>query len=136
MRALLDAGLDPNETGASGRTALRIAARLDVIDAARLLLEQGAVVDTGTGDKVAELYPQSDDVQCREDGQREPNDSPGRTALFYAAGLASPAMVRLLLDHGADPDQGDREGRLPRAYGGHRDDKDQAAVIIAILNAH
>jgi uncharacterized protein len=135
VRALLDAGLDPNETGASGRTALMVAARLDLIDAARLLLERGVAVDTGASDKVAELYPQSDDVQCRDGGQWEPNDTPGRTALSYAAESASPPMVRLLLDHGADPDQGDREGRPPRAYTEQRDDKDRVSEIIAILNA-
>ena len=133
--ALLDAGLDPNETGASGRTALMVAAHLDLIDAARLLLERGATVDTRAGDKVAELYPQSDDVQCRDGGQWEPNDTPGRTALSYAAESASPAMVRLLLDHGADPGQADSEGRLPTAYAEQRDDKDQGTAIIELLNA-
>jgi len=133
VRSLLAQGLDPNETGASGRTALMIAARLDLIDAARILLAAGAEVNAGADAAVENIYPMSDDATCQMMGE-EPvaSDTPGRTALSYAAELASPEMVRLLLDHGADPQQGDKGDDKPIDYvpakGG-----DRAAAIRELL---
>src|SRR6516225_11374907 len=45
LRAALELGLDPNEVGASGRTPLMLAARLDLVEAAGILLEHGASPD-------------------------------------------------------------------------------------------
>ena len=44
------------------------------------------------------------------------SDTPGRTALSYAAELASPQMVRLLLEHGASAAKPDSAGRRPADY--------------------
>jgi uncharacterized protein len=112
LRRLLDMGFDPDEFGASGRTALMTAARLDLVDAASLLLDRGAKVDLGTGDAVAEPYPEGD-VLCSRAGTPPEGDTPGRTALSYAAEAGSPAMVRLLLAHGADPSAADSDGKSP-----------------------
>jgi len=67
-------------------------------------------------------------------GDQAAGDTPGRTALSYAAELGSPAMVRLLLDHGADPRKPDSAGRHPTDYIKNRTgDAAQAAVIAEML---
>lgn len=110
LRRLLDMGFDPDEFGASGRTALMTAARLGLVEAASLLLDHGAKVDLGTGDAVAEPYPEGD-VLCSRAGTPPEGDTRGRTALSYAAEAGSAAMVRLLLAHGADPAKPDSDGK-------------------------
>ncbi len=110
LRRLLDMGFDPDEFGASGRTALMIATRLGLVEAASLLLDRGAKVDLGAGDAVAEPYPEGD-VLCSRAGTPPEGDTLGRTALSYAAEVGSAAMVRLLLAHGADPAAPDSEGK-------------------------
>jgi ankyrin repeat protein len=76
VRALLDSGADPSIRNDAGATALMWAA--DDIDKMRLLLERGA------------------DANARSDD--------GRTPLMIAAGrFGSSALVKLLLDHGANP---------------------------------
>jgi hypothetical protein len=82
LRALLDLGLDPTEEGASGRTPLTVAARLDQVEGAEILLAHGAVIDTEAADAVAQT-----DVHVRRGGW-------GRYAgadsvvLYRGAGLA------------------------------------------------
>src|SRR5487761_12996 len=76
VRLLLDSGADPNVRNEAGASALMWA--VDELEKTRLLLERGA-----------EVNARSDD---------------GRTALSIAAGrVGSLAVVRLLLDSGADP---------------------------------
>jgi ankyrin repeat protein len=132
LRALLELGLDPNEMGATGRTPLMVAARLDLVEAAEILLAHGAVLDSGAGDAVAQTGG-TGDALCRN-GDVAMSDAPGRTALSYAAELASPAMVRLLLDHGAKPVQSDSTSRRPGDYAKQRNgEAAQAAEIIEML---
>jgi len=76
VRLLLDAGADPNTRNEAGATALMWA--VDDADKTRLLLRRGA------------------DPNVKSDD--------GRTALLAAtAGHPSAAVVRLLLDYGANP---------------------------------
>ena len=132
LRATLDLGLDPNETGASGRTPLMVAARLDLVEAAGILLDRGARLDTGAKDAVAQT-DNTGDPSCMA-GDQAAGDIPQRTALSYAAELGSPAMVRLLLDHGADPKQPDSAGRRPADYLKNRTgDAAQTAAIAEML---
>jgi hypothetical protein len=114
LRALLEMGVDPNGIGASGRTALMAAARLDLVDAARLLIDYGARVDAAATATVAETDAGGDPACMRGDAAAA--DTAGRTALSYAAERASPEMVRLLLAHGADPRKADAKGRRPTDY--------------------
>jgi len=67
-------------------------------------------------------------------GDKAAGDTPGRTALSYAAELGSPEMVRLMLDHGADPASPDSAGRRPADYVKNRTgDAPQSAEIAKML---
>jgi uncharacterized protein len=132
LRSVLELGLDPNGIGASGRTPLMAAVRLDLIEAADILLEQGAVPDAQATDAVAQTDGTGDPL-CMT-GDKAAGDTPGRTALSYAAELGSPEMVRLLLDHGADTNRPDSAGRRPADYIRNRTgDPAQTAKISEML---
>jgi len=97
---LLDHGGDANRSTDRGKTPLMAAAQYDRIDAARLLLANGAKVDAATW--------HADDYEAlRHDG---------RTALMYAAAYASWPVIQLLLDQGADPYAADSKGRRAIDY--------------------
>jgi len=132
LRALLELGLDPNEVGASGRTPLMVAARLDLVEAAGSLLAYGATPDAKAKDAVAQTDSTGDPL-CMT-GDKAAGDTPGRTALSYAAERGSPDMVRLLLDHGADAKRSDTTGRRPADYIKNRaGDAAQSAKIAEML---
>jgi uncharacterized protein YecT (DUF1311 family) len=131
LRTLLELGLDPNEVGASGYTPLIMAARLDLGEAVGILLAHGAAVDSRAKDAVAQT-DSAGDPQCMN-GDKATGDTPGRTALSYAAELASPATMRLLLDHGADPASRDSAGRRPADYVKNRGGDPALSVRIAEL---
>jgi uncharacterized protein YecT (DUF1311 family) len=131
LRALLDMGLDPDETGASGRTPLMVAGRLDLVAAAAILLAHGAFADKGASEAVAQTDG-ADDAPCMPAGQAA-SDTPGRTALSYAAELGSTDMVRLLLDRGAAA-KPDSAGRHPADYVKRRTgDPGHSAIIAEML---
>jgi uncharacterized protein len=133
---LLDLGFDPDEPGASGRTPLMVAARLDFVEAAKVLLAHGAAVDRGASDAVAQTDI-GGNALCMT-GDAAVGDTPGRTALSYAAEFAMPDIVRLLLDHGADPAKRDAAGRRPADYVKRRigaaSRSDEITKISAMLN--
>ena len=132
LRTLLELGLEPNEIGASGRTPLMVAARLDLVEAADILLAHGAALETGAGDAVAQTNSTGDPL-CMT-GNAAISDVPGRTALSYAAELSSPELVRLLLDRGAKADRPDSTGRRPADYAKNRSGgATQTARIIEML---
>jgi uncharacterized protein YecT (DUF1311 family) len=127
VKMLLDRGLDPDRFGASGRTALMTAARLDLVAAATMLLAHGANPNLGAGAAVETPYSEGDAL-CAKAGGAPPGDTPGRTALSYAAERGSPAMVKLLLAHGADRSRADKEGGLPETWAQKRVDAAADAV--------
>ncbi|HVX56211.1 MAG TPA: ankyrin repeat domain-containing protein, partial [Candidatus Saccharimonadales bacterium] len=79
LKALLDAGADPNTTEADGMTPLMVVARTADVAAAKLLLDRGA------------------NPNAREK-QR------GQTALMWAAASSQGPMMKLLLDRSAEAD--------------------------------
>ncbi len=79
LRVLLKAGANANAASDEGQTALMVVARTGNLDAAKELLRAGA------------------DVNARERWG-------GQTALMWAAAAQQPAMLSLLLKHGARPD--------------------------------
>lgn len=83
-----------------GKTPLMVAAGFDRVDAARFLLEKGARVNAETW----------------QPGRVPTMAHDARTALMYAAAQGSAAMVRLLLDAGADRFQADTKGRRAVHY--------------------
>ena len=78
VERLLAAGADARATLTSGETALMACARTGSVDAVKALLGRGVEVDA-----------------------REASES--QTALMWATARRHPAVVRLLLEHGADP---------------------------------
>jgi ankyrin repeat protein len=79
IKALIEAGADPNLAGPDGQTPLMLLARGDNVAAAKLLLDKGA------------------NPRARE-SQRE------QTALMWAAANNQGPMARLLVERGADVD--------------------------------
>src|SRR5262249_24035894 len=79
IRALLDAGADPNLAGADGQTALMLVARGTNVTAAQLLLKKGA-------------HPNAREAQR------------GQTGLMWAAANNQGPMARLLIESGANVD--------------------------------
>ena len=109
-----------------------MAARLNLVEAASILLERGAIPDAPAKDAVAQSDSTGDPL-CMT-GDKAAGDTPGRTALSYAAELSSPEMVRLLLDHGADATRSDTGGRRASDYVKKRTgDPAQAAKIAGML---
>ena len=87
IKALLNAGADPNVRGGDHRSALHVAAQRGHMDAVGILLDAGA--DPNVLDK--------DDL----------------TPLYWAAYLDHPEVVEVLLNADATPNVGDRDGRTP-----------------------
>jgi hypothetical protein len=96
LAALLDRNDDADTRNAFGKTALMVAAQFDSIASAQVLLAHGAHINTTTLQT-----GQSFEITLSHDA---------RSALMYAAANGSSAMIRLLLDAGADPFQADSKG--------------------------
>jgi len=86
VERLLAAGADARATLASGETALMACARTGSVDAVEALLSRGVEVNA-----------------------RDASES--QTALMWATAQRHPAVVRLLLEHGADPNARSRVRR-------------------------
>jgi ankyrin repeat protein len=126
VRQLLDEGHEVDERGDSW-TALIWASRSGSIEAMNLLLDSGADVNLAgpTGDdwdatplQHAILQRQPGAVRVLLDRGADLNRGAGHgpgslTPLFLAAGDTDPAILKLLLVHGADPTVEDENGATP-----------------------
>ncbi|OGQ89389.1 MAG: hypothetical protein A2289_23280 [Deltaproteobacteria bacterium RIFOXYA12_FULL_58_15] len=93
VERLLSAGGDPNYSPAAsgGSTLLMLAAERGRADIARLLIDRGAVVD------------------ARREGNKN-------TALHHAVGAGHLTVIKVLLEHGADPFKVGVDNRTARMY--------------------
>jgi uncharacterized protein len=130
-KLLVEAGADVNDVNAWGNSAIALAAFANAGDVVRYLLEQGADPNPPPGEEV--LAPLHSAIMYRDDttvaallshgadpnaplrtwnprvrssGARWINFYPGQlgaTPIWLAARWGTPAIMRLLADHGADP---------------------------------
>lgn len=101
LPVVLERAKDVDERNLFGKTALMVAAQNDLAEAARLLLDRGAAVNATT---------------WAQDPVAPPLAHDGRAPLMYAAASGSLAMVKLLLERGADPHLADTRGRRAIDY--------------------
>jgi ankyrin repeat protein len=141
VRALLDAGADIHAQNDQGQTALHLAIRGGSLEAVMLLIDRGADVNHQDDDQrtplIGTVTPLREDIPTGPAMARalleagavvDTQDSQGRAALQYAAGLWSEDSVRHLLDAGADAALCDSRGRTA---------EDMASPITkSLLTAH
>ena len=106
IETLLAAGADPNATQTSGLTPLMTAARTGNLQAVEALLAHGADVNAFT-------------VRLEA------------TALMWAVAAPHPAVVRVLLDAGADPTTSTTKGYTTLMYAARNGDIPMAETLIA-----
>jgi len=90
VRFLLQRGGDPNIRNKKGATPLQMATALGFTDGVAALIKGGASLDIA--------------------------DQTGETPLITAVHARNLALVRLMLEKGADPDRNDNSGRSARDY--------------------
>lgn len=140
IKALLDGGADPESPNADGQTALMVVARSSNVEAARLLLNAGAdvnatekwrgqnaviwaaaqsqpemlelLLDAG-GDPNSRSMLNERDRQISQERRFQWRPAGGLTALMYAAREGCLKCAQLLVEAGADIDQGDAENVTP-----------------------
>jgi serine/threonine protein kinase len=119
----LAAGMNPDASAASGRTALIRAASRGRDSISRKLLGRGADVNARDGDgstalMEASLNDHKDTVQVLMENGADVNlrDENGQTALLRAAIRGHSEVVRMLLNRGARIDIKDKDGRDALAW--------------------
>ncbi len=139
-RWLLRQGADLNTVGSNGWTALTIAAAKGNVHVLQWLIGQGA--DT----QVRDVYRFTPLMRSVENGYVEAaavllslvetnvdaRDEYDNTALHHAVSQGSEAMVRLLLEHHANPTLVNRDGISPMALASTV--SDNSHVILDVLN--
>ncbi|MBC8141558.1 MAG: ankyrin repeat domain-containing protein [Armatimonadetes bacterium] len=121
VERLLKAGLDPNEAGEEGWTALYLAAEVGSPRIVRHLISKGAKVDAAlvngsTPLALAAFSGRADNVRVLLEAGANPNavDKEGDTVLMSAAEKGGYAAVELLLRAGAKPGERNKKGQTAR----------------------
>ena len=123
VRGLLDQGHKADERG-DGWTPLIWASRAGAVDAIRVLLDSGADVNLAgpSGDgwdatplqhAILERQPRAVEILLDRGADVHRAGSGSQPPLFLAAGDADPAIVTLLLAHGANPAVENDKGATP-----------------------
>lgn len=123
-RKLIQDGANPNSRGEDGYPALMIAAEGRNIDMMKMLLENGARVDSRSEERNETTLMRraevgdTDSVQLmiENGGDINAQDRGGETALMKATRGRKTRMVRLLIDAGADIEKSDYTGRTAMDY--------------------
>ncbi len=149
IERLIKAGADPNRLihADTSDTPLSFALTLSDIEAAQALLKNGAnpnlIADLGNWTPLMEAVS---NVSPTENGPwfdfvarllnagaiASPRESHGFTALHMAAVTGNGDLIRLLLDHGADPDARDNRGRTPLDLARQEKSKPAIALLASI----
>ena len=98
--ALIRLGADADKANGFGKTPLMMAAHLNDLISARLILKHGTEVNAKTSDEGDRGRSVCTKINFT-----------GRTAILYAAENASPKMIKVLLDAGADAKAVDSRNR-------------------------
>lgn len=107
---LIKAGADVNEKNMLGKTALIQAVQYNCLDSAKLLIAAGAKVNDG-------MIPADCEESTKANDTCFYNYTVGqRTPLMYACSFAGPAMVRFLIESGADKNAKDSKGASAASY--------------------
>lgn len=116
VAAIVDSGVDP-DLELAGETALTCAAHVGDLELMTLLLDKGATADTDAPCAALTVLPlgtissaEASDIRREEEAMRLLLDrgGPGGPSPLTAAWSGRTETVRLLLDHGADPDHSGR----------------------------
>lgn len=141
VRAELDGGTDPNVPDDAGNSPLACAGPEGNVEVVELLLDAGADVDTIARDE--DSVVQDAAIHCQPAVlavllDRGPHRDELDPALARAARRADVRSVRLLLEHGADPDAFDDPGGLFEEHGESCTDpspEERAFVLDLVLSA-
>ncbi|KAG5760011.1 hypothetical protein H9Q72_011870 [Fusarium xylarioides] len=119
---LLRAGADINKTCSNGETPLYTSIYDGLREATVRLLEAGAEVDMTTKDGWTPFHAAADNVDIMnillertENPKVNAQNEDGKSALFFAASWGHWDVVKVLLEHNADPDLVSDEGCTPLA---------------------
>ncbi len=119
IQVLLAKGKNPNRTDGFGNSPLSIAAHYGQKESVALLLENGASINGLKGDMtplqcaVYSKHPETAAFLLENDADPNIPDENGITALAIAARNGDARLVKLLLDFGANIEQGDEYGWRP-----------------------
>ncbi len=122
MRLLIASGADVNAYNACGSNPLHNAIRSGVVEAIKVLLENGAIIEPPFGfmeEKTLHIAVESGDVEImtcllEKGAQIDAKNGLGQTPLHYASSQDENApIVELLLRFGADPNAADEFGDTP-----------------------
>jgi len=124
-RLLIESGADVNAKNNTGWTPLHFAASKGYLDIARLLIEKGA--DVNAGDACGQWFEENDVLY--EDFCERPLLCCG-TPLHWAAFNGHLEVARLLIESGADINDGNRHSERPLHWAAFKGHLDVARLLI------
>lgn len=135
IRQIIDLGARVSDIDAEGQTPLRLAINLEVWDQARLLADAGSDVYAiaADGESPASLAMKKGSIAVKAvfDGRAiNSKDTLGNSVLHYAARFASPEVVTLLIDLGANKNTRNAANESPVDIA-RRWNKDDVSVLLS-----